>query len=82
MKYVAALRFRPDSCTAGLRLLETLSIRVKDLSFERGEIVVRAGKGGHDRLAMLPRSLADDLKRQLRHVRALHDRMCGRVPAG
>jgi integron integrase len=59
---------------AGVRLLETLSIRVKDLAFERGEILVRAGKGGHDRIAMLPRTLADDLKRQLRHVRALHDR--------
>lgn len=38
----------------GLRLLETLRLRVKDLDFERGEITVREGKGDNDRLTRLP----------------------------
>ena len=39
---------------AGLRLLECLTLRVKDLDFARGEIRVRRGKGGKDRVTMLP----------------------------
>ena len=51
---------------AGLRLLECLRLRVKDLDLERGEILVRDGKGRKDRVTMLPRSLAADLRAQLR----------------
>ena len=40
----------------GLRLLECLSLRVKDLDLARGEIRVRRGKGGRDRVTMLPES--------------------------
>jgi len=57
---------------AGLRLLEALRLRVKDLDLERGEIVVRDGKGRKDRVTMLPRSLALDLRAQLARARALH----------
>ena len=59
---------------AGLRLLEALRLRVKDLDLERGEIVVRDGKGRKDRVTMLPRSLAADLRAQLARARALHAR--------
>jgi len=43
---------------AGLRLREGLELRVKDLDFDRGEIVVRRGKGQKDRRVMLPEALA------------------------
>ena len=56
----------------GMRLLECLRLRVKDVDFGRGEIVVREGKGGKDRMTMLPISLADRLRAQLSQVRALH----------
>ena len=59
---------------AGLRLLECLRLRVKDVSFERNEITVRDGKGGKDRRTVLPLSLKPDLQRQLEDVRALHGR--------
>lgn len=57
---------------AGLRLMEALTIRIKDVSFERGEITVRDGKGGHDRVAILPRVLSDRLRKQVAQVRRLH----------
>jgi integron integrase len=57
---------------SGLRLMEALRLRVKDIDFERGEIVVHQGKGGKDRVTMLPISARDDLQVQLRRVRALH----------
>lgn len=46
-------------------------LRVKDVDFDRSVIVVRNGKGGKDRVVMLPRSLAPDLRDQLAHSRAL-----------
>jgi integrase len=55
---------------SGLRLLEALQLRVKDLDIEQGQITVRGGKGGHDRITMLPAALAC----QLSHVKALHQR--------
>ena len=57
---------------AGLRLLECLRLRVKDLDVARGEIVVRDGKGRKDRVTMLPRSLAAELRAQLARARAVH----------
>jgi integron integrase len=59
---------------SGLRLLEALSLRVKDIDPERGEVVVRRGKGGHDRMTMLPGSLRDPLIRQIGKVREQHSR--------
>ena len=58
---------------AGLRLMEALRLRVKDVDFDRGEITVRDGKGGKDRRTMLPRSLADPLRAEVARSRQLHE---------
>jgi integron integrase len=58
---------------SGLRLAEALRLRVKDLDFDYGEILVRDGKGEKDRRTLLPRPLAEPLRRQLGRVKALHD---------
>jgi len=55
-----------------MRLLEGLRVRVKDLDFQSGEVVVRNGKGDTDRATMLPRSLVGPLQEHLREVRELH----------
>lgn len=56
----------------GLRLLEGLRLRVKDLDLQRRELVVREGKGGKDRITVLPDSLVDALRAHLVTVKALH----------
>lgn len=53
----------------GMRLLEGLRLRVKDVDFARGQIVVRAGKGDKDRVAILPESLRERLTAHLVTVR-------------
>jgi integron integrase len=58
---------------AGLRISEALRLRVKDLDFDRHQLMVRAGKGNKDRRAILPALLVPALKRQLRKAKALHD---------
>lgn len=58
---------------AGLRLLECANLRVKDLDFEAHRIVVRDGKGGRDRVTILPALIESELRRQLERVRRLHD---------
>jgi integron integrase len=65
---------------AGLRLMECLRLRVKDVDFDRKVIVVREGKGGKDRVVMLPSALEPDLRAQLAGARALwaEDRAAGR----
>jgi integron integrase len=55
----------------GMRRTEGLSLRVKDLDFERHLIVVRDGKGGKDRVVMLPRALEPALREQLARSRLL-----------
>lgn len=55
----------------GMRITEALQLRSKDVDFERGAIVVRCGKGGKDRVVMLPASLAPALKTQLRRAHGL-----------
>ena len=57
---------------AGLRLMEAMRLRVKDLNFERNDITVRDGKGGKDRKTVLPFSLKPHLQRQVEQARALH----------
>jgi integron integrase len=57
---------------SGLRLLEALRLRVKDIEFERREILVRDGKGAKDRVTVLPENLVLPLQAQLSRVRALH----------
>lgn len=54
--------------------MEALRLRVKDVDFARGEILVRDGKGAKDRLTMLPSSLASALREHLLRVRELHRR--------
>lgn len=58
---------------SGLRLLECCRLRIKDLCFERNEIVVRDGKGRKDRRTMLPASVAPRLQQHLRSVRRRHE---------
>ena len=58
----------------GLRLLECLRLRVQDVHLQRGEIIVRRGKGGKDRRTMLPASLAEPLREQIAAVSRLHAR--------
>lgn len=57
---------------SGLRLLECLRLRIKDLDFARGELVVRDGKGGRDRRTMLPQSLFAPLLAQLAEAQRVH----------
>lgn len=57
---------------SGMRLMEVLRLRVKDVEFARHEIVIRDGKGNKDRITMLPLTLAMPLKLHLERVRALH----------
>lgn len=58
----------------GMRLLEMLRLRVKDVDFARGQIIVHAGKGAKDRVTMLPDSLREPLQKHLAEVRKLHER--------
>lgn len=64
----------------GVRLSESLALRVKDIDFDRGEVIVRRGKGGRDRITMLPEQLRGILHEQVRRVADLHrrDRAQGR----
>ena len=59
---------------SGLRLLECLSLRVKDVDFHRGEIRVRGGKGGVDRVVPLPVRVQGPLADHLARWRARHAR--------
>jgi integron integrase len=58
---------------AGLRLMECLRLRVKDLDFAYHQMTVREGKGAQDRVTMLPRALAAPLQRHLAKVKLLHE---------
>jgi integron integrase len=57
---------------SGLRLMECLRLRVKDVDFENHQIIVRDGKGGDDRVTMLPDSLIAPLRRHLSQVEATY----------
>jgi len=59
---------------SGLRIMECLRLRVKDIDFANHQIIVRDGKGGGDRVTPLPDSLIRPLKLQLQHAKALHDK--------
>jgi integron integrase len=56
----------------GLRLMECLRLRVKDVDFARGEITIRDGKGAKDRRTVLPKSMVEPLQRELERTRTLH----------
>jgi len=68
---------------AGLRLMECLRLRVKDLDFARSQLTVRQGKGRRDRMTTLPRRLREPLEGHLEQVHRLHQRDleqgCGEV---
>jgi len=49
----------------GLRLMECMRLRVKDIDFEQSQIIIREGKGEKDRLTILPSSLVHPLKEQI-----------------
>jgi integron integrase len=58
---------------SGLRLMECVRLRVKDVDFSRLQITVREGKGNKDRVTVLPSSLVEPLRRQLERAKALHE---------
>jgi len=58
---------------SGLRLMEAIRLRVKDLALERGELIVRAGKGGKDRVTMLPATLNNSLCAHLDRLRPWYE---------
>ena len=68
---------------SGLRLMECVRLRVKDIDFEYKTITVRDGKGEKDRVTPLPDAILSDLKRQTDKVRILHEEdlavKCGEV---
>ena len=57
----------------GLRLMECVRLRVKDLDFDYRQVTVRDGKGQKDRATMLPQLIVELLKMHLEKVRALHE---------
>lgn len=57
----------------GMRVLECLRLRVKDVDFSRCEIIIREGKGNKDRVTMLPKGLVEPLRAQIAFVKAQHD---------
>jgi site-specific recombinase XerD len=56
---------------AGLRLSELVRLRIKDVDLERGTVTVRLGKGDKDRMTMLPKSLREELAKQMEAARAV-----------
>jgi len=58
---------------SGLRLMECVRLRVKDIDFELAQITVRDAKGGKDRITMLPLNLAVPLQRHLVRIKAQHE---------
>ena len=57
----------------GLRIQECLRMRIKDIDFERGLVIVRAGKGDKDRRTMLPEILTGELYDHMNTIRAIHE---------
>jgi integron integrase len=57
----------------GMRVMESLRLRVKDLDFACGEILIRDGKGGKDRVTVLPETLVQPLQSHLIKVQTLHE---------
>ena len=59
---------------SGLRLLECLRLRVKDIDFNYNQIVVRDGKGEKDRITILPDSIKEYLKNHFREIKLVHEK--------
>lgn len=60
----------------GMRLMECVRLRVKDVDFARGEILIRDGKGGKDRVTMLPQSLVAPLQAHLERRKLIYGDDC------
>ena len=58
---------------SGLRLMEAVRLRVKDVDFAYGQLVIRAGKGDKDRVTVLPESLREPLKEQIKLARRYYE---------
>lgn len=58
---------------SGLRLMECVRLRVKDVDFAYRQVIVRDGKGTQDRVTMLPQVLEEPLKRQLAQAQLVHE---------
>jgi integron integrase len=61
---------------AGLRLSELIRLRIKDIDLERGTVTVRQGKGGKDRMSVLPRSIVGLVAEQIEYARELWETDC------
>src|SRR5262245_5179735 len=59
---------------AGLRILDALRLRIQDVDFARGELLIRHGKGGKDRRTMLPAAVKPELLAQVDRVRLLFEK--------
>jgi integron integrase len=59
---------------SGMRIMECLRLRVKDVDFARNEITIRDGKGAKDRHTVLPKALVESLRREIERTRILHER--------
>ncbi len=57
----------------GLRLMECIRLRIKDIDFDKNKLFVRAGKGGKDRATLLPQSIGEELRAHLKKVETLHN---------
>jgi integron integrase len=58
----------------GLRVMETMRLRVKDIDFDNHQIIVRDGKGENDRFTILPDALIQSLQLHLRYVKTIHEK--------
>ena len=56
----------------GMRLMEGIRLRIKDINFEYSQIIIREGKGNKDRVTMLPERLIEPLKAQIQYAKSLH----------
>ncbi len=62
---------------SGMRLMECMTLRLKDIDVERGEIWIRRGKGAKDRVTVLPQVVRGAVARQIARVAAMHRDDCG-----
>jgi integrase len=57
---------------SGLRLRECMELRIKDIDFAQSQMVIRCGKGGKDRVTLLPQSVIEPLQIHIQQVRLIH----------
>jgi integrase len=65
-------RLSSENQQSSMRLMECLRLRVKDIDFRQNQIIVRDGKGGKDRVTLLPGRLKADLRDHLNRIKGLH----------